>query len=193
MGREFDLLRNVSSVSQSQSEHQPKPHTHPNAQLCLTPCLSLLQAQAECYLRIPESQRTPIHTYSYPGIISPHIDCPFLATVYSFLSAVLHIPPGEAMADLLCLDQCWQQKLPSLHSCAVFAIKVTCEVLGGEKPSRALLQGLQIIYGRCFREPQVPFPGHFSHWGHAVGFMGSTVQLELRDNEEQFWSEGTSS
>lgn len=64
------------------------------------------------------------------GIISPHtLHCPFLAAVYSFLSAVFHIPPGEAVENRLHSEparphQCWEQKLSSLNSCAVFAIKM---------------------------------------------------------------------
>lgn len=118
-----------------------------------------------------QNHKEPLFTLIFsPGIISPHmLHCPFLATVYSFLGAVFHIPPGAAVANLLCLEpacpqQCWEQKL---HSCAAFAIKVTCEELRAEQPSQALQQGLQIIYGRRFREPRVPFPEHFSVWARS--------------------------
>lgn len=136
MGRGFDPLRIFSSVSQSESEDQPRPHNHPNAQLCLTSSASLLQAQAECFLlqnyRITENcDYIQLFTLIFStGIIPPHmLHCPFLATVYSFLSAVFHIPPGAAVENLLCLEpacphQCWEQNLSSLNSCAVFAIKV---------------------------------------------------------------------
>lgn len=177
-------------------------HNHPDAQLCLTSCTSLFQVQAECCLLQNYWLTENCFSHLFLALaLFPHIRytaLPWLlfipSSVLCFTSLLekqwknlLHSEPG-------CPHQCWEQKLSSLNSCAVLTIKMMMWRTEGENNLLKLFcSDSRSFMGDVSQSLQCYFQGTSHSMGIQSVLWEAQYSWELRNNEEQLWSEGTSS